>query len=41
LRYARGEYRYSDTVAGLSFEEVDLNWSQTGFGLLLFGGARF
>jgi hypothetical protein len=40
LRYARGEYHYSEEVAGISFEGVDPNWSQTGLTLLFFGGVR-
>lgn len=40
LRYARGDYHYSEQVENITFLGVDPDWSQTGLSLLVFGGIR-
>lgn len=41
LRYARGDYNYSEEVGNVTIIGVDPDWSQTGLSLLFFAGMRF
>jgi hypothetical protein len=40
LRYARGDYNYSEQVENITITGVDPDWSQTGLSLLIFVGLR-
>jgi hypothetical protein len=40
LRYARGDYHYSEEVGNITLIGVDPDWSQTGLSLLIFAGMR-
>jgi|GEM_PF-1299735 len=40
LRYARGDYSYSEQVENITVIGVDPDWSQTGLSLLFFVGLR-
>lgn len=40
LRYARGDYSYSEQVENVTLRGVDPDWSQTGLSILVFVGTR-